>query len=362
MSVTLANLNDSWKMDYGLAVDKVVASFVKPPPIPSSGIPAGIEESRFRPGRIHLLYDAAYRLHGGPLCMLAAEKMLRLKRDSVVLFLTGVHHPIFFPRGETDGPPGAVALARALSVGLGLKPVIVSDKEVEGVVTQTALSIGLVSDWDTKAGIRPRSVSVRGFPLLDVAESKREAKVLVDQLQPAAVIAIERKGRNAKGEYHSLLGTSRSKHEAKLDYVVDAASEKGAITIGIGDNGNEIGFGNIHDDVMKIQMFGEMCQCPCGNGIASTVKTDVLIPASTSNWGAYGVEACIAILSGEYELMHDGKTEERVLTACAAMGCADGETIESTPTCDGTGMASVYVVNLLKSLVDQSRTTKKREF
>ena len=92
------------------------------------------------------------------------------------------------------------------------------------------------------------------------------------------------------------------------------------------------------------------------------VKTDVLIPASTSNWGAYGMEACIAILTGNHDLMHDGKTEERVLTACAATGCADGGTIESTPTCDGTGMASVYVVDLLKTLVDHCETPKKREF
>lgn len=358
----LAGFKESWKIDYGLAVDKIITSFVLPTIEPSEGIPAGIDSSRFRPGRIHMLYDAARRTQGRPLCLLGAEKLLDLKRDSTVVILTGVHHPVFFPKGETDGPPGAVALARALSLGLGLRPVIVTDKEVQDVVAQTALSIGLVSDWDFKAGFRPRSVSVRGFPLSKTEDSKKQANALVDELQPSAVVAIERKGRNSKGEYHSLLGTPRSASEAKLDYVADVAMERGAVTIGIGDNGNEIGFGNILDDVRRIQMFGENCRCPCTGGIATVVKTDVLIPASTSNWGAYGMEACIAILTGNHDLMHDGKTEERVLTACAATGCADGGTIESTPTCDGTGMASVYVVDLLKTLVDHCETPKKREF
>ena len=134
------------------------------------------------------------------------------------------------------------------------------------------------------------------------------------------------------------------------------------LTIGIGDNGNEIGYGNILDDVKKIQMFGEKCQCKCNSGIASIVKTDLLVPCSTSNWGAYGIEACIALLLKNPKIMHDSETEDRMLNAINNLGCADGSTILSTPTCDGTEKASLHIVDLLKCMVELSTVTKKREF
>lgn len=294
--------------------------------------------------------------------MAAAEKLLGCEKGSTVLILTGVLHPVFFPKGETDGPAGAAALAYALSAGLGLRPVVISENETKDVMAQACLALGLVPRWDVMLGFRPRSVLVRGFPVADVEETRREADLLLDELKPSAVIAVERKGRNVKGEYHSVLGTPRSAYEAKLDYVVDSARRRGILTVGIGDNGNEIGFGNILDDVKKIQMFGEKCQCPCGSGIASTVQTDLLVAASSSNWGAYGVEACISLLLDDSSLMHDGEAEERVLTAISSLGCADGLTILSTPTCDGTEKASVYLVDYLKTLVQLSSTVRKREF
>ena len=35
---------------------------------------------------------------------------------------------------------------------------------------------------------------------------------------------------------------------------------------------------------------------PKGKALATVVKTDVVIPAMMSNWGCYGIEACLAYL------------------------------------------------------------------
>ena len=355
--------NELIENDYGISVDKIVTSFIMPATRPSSGIPKGIDETRFRAGRIHMMHEAAVKKQKqDSLCMNAAKKLIQCERGSNIVILTGVLHPIYFPKGETDGPTGAAALARALSFGLGIHPIIVSENATTEVMSQACLSAGLVSEWDSKKEVRPRSVTVKGFPVTDIEKTKKEAKNLLDKFNPSAVISVERKGRNVKGEYHSVRGTPRSKYEAKLDYIIDEARNRKILTIGIGDNGNEIGYGNILEDVKKIQMFGEKCQCECNSGIASIVKTDLLVPCSTSNWGAYGIEACIALLLKNPKIMHDSETEDRMLNAINNLGCADGSTILSTPTCDGTEKASLYIVDLLKCMVELSTVTKKREF
>jgi hypothetical protein len=352
-----------WKYDYGLSVDKIVTSFITSPTRPVGELPSGIDERKFRPGKIHALYDAARNRHSKPLALLAAEKLLeKVAARSNVLILTGVLHPVHLPRGETDGPPGAAGLARALDVALEARSVLVSEPEITDVMSQTCIGAGLNPLALDVARQRPHSVVIRGFPRASVEQSQREAKKLIDEIDPSAVIAIERKGRNSKGQYHSILGTSRTETEAKLDYVADEARARGILTIGIGDNGNEIGFGNILDVVRDVQPFGAKCQCPCGAGVASTVETDVLLPASTSNWGAYGVEACMAILLEQPSIMHGYEIERRMLTNCANTGCADGATAETTPTVDGTGSATFALVELLHEIVELSVASKLRHF
>jgi len=352
-----------WIIDYGCSVDKIVTSVITPPTVPVGALPSGIEERKFRAGKIHLLHEAALRRHGRPLTLLAAEKLIeRVGDGSCVLLLTGVLHPVHLPRGETDGPPGAAGLARALDIALGAKPVLVSESETSDVMTQTCIGAGLVPLELEIAKKRPHSVVIRGFSRGGVEESKKEARRLLDETSPSAVVAIERKGRNKGGHYHSVMGTARTDTEAKLDYLIDEARSQGILTIGIGDNGNEIGFGNIYDTVREIQPFGAKCQCPCGAGIASIVEADVLIPASTSNWGAYGVEACMAIMLGTPSIMHTSEMESRILMNCANTGCEDGSTTGCTPTVDGTGAMTYSIVELLRSIVDLSTTTKQRHF
>ena len=49
--------------------------------------------------------------------------------------------------------------------------------------------------------------------------------------------------------------------------------------------------------------------------MASAIATDVAIPASISNWGAYGIAAGLAILKRDPTLLHDGATERAMASS-----------------------------------------------
>src|SRR2546430_12042646 len=70
-------------------------------------------------GIIEPLYRAAREAQGGSPLTLRAARLLRerVKADDAVLIITGAAAPPYLPYGETDGPPGAVARARAIGRG-----------------------------------------------------------------------------------------------------------------------------------------------------------------------------------------------------------------------------------------------------
>jgi hypothetical protein len=45
-----------------------------------------------------------------------------------------------------------------------------------------------------------------------------------------------------------------------------------------------------------------------------------------SNWGAWGIEACLAALSEDPDVMHSAAMELDVIHACTAAGAVDGAT------------------------------------
>src|SRR4051812_23553346 len=80
-------------------------------------------------GVIHNLYRAAREKVGEPLAMAAARRLTEsAKAGDVVILTTGAGHPLYLPKGETDGPPGLTAVARMLSEGFGIVPVILTEE------------------------------------------------------------------------------------------------------------------------------------------------------------------------------------------------------------------------------------------
>ena len=69
----------------------------------------------------------------------------------------------------------------------------------------------------------------------------------------------------------------------------------------------------ITDAVRAIQPYGARCQCDCGEGMATVTPADVLVVAAVSNWGAYGIEASLAILLERPELLHTTMEARRVI-------------------------------------------------
>ncbi len=300
---------------------------------------------------IRIVYPPARERHGRPLCLLAAEKLRdRVKHGDFVLITCGMLvYPLIL--SETDGPIGGAAIARALQVGLGAKPVLVVDHAAVELVKATCRGANLnVVDVDALKKSE-RTVSVIGFPI-DENEAKKEADRIFKELSPKALIAIECRGRNEKGVYHALPKGRNMNHIcAKSVCLYDKAKETGALTIGIGDGGNEIGWGIIKDVIKAKIPNGDRCACGCGGGVGDTTVVDVLVAASISNWGAYGVTACLSVLLDNPEVLHDGKIESRMLRECIDAGGVNGPSFLPEPRVDDMPEEiGIAFVNILREI------------
>lgn len=277
-------------------------------------------------GVIDKLYNAAYEKAGEPLTYKAARELKNsVNKNDVVLIMTGFRVPPLFIQ-ETDGPQGAASIARAIDVCLGGKPVIVTEpirmslRILKSVVRGVGLSVVPI---DEIRGEAEHIASVVGFTLND-AVAEENAKKLLDELRPSAIIAIEKAGRNSKNVYHNMGGLDISKYHAKVDYVVTEARKRGVLTIGIGDGGNEVGMGLIEDVVKKYVPYGSRCRCPCGGGIAATTKTDVLMTATISNWGGYALSGMLSKMCDKPEGLHTQEHEELMAILSVNEGAVDG--------------------------------------
>lgn len=285
-------------------------------------------------GTIATLYDAARSNTDRALTQLATEGITQsINRGDIVIITTGWLIPVWAPHGETDGTPGALAIARAISKGLGARVVFITEESIEPVIAAGCLAVGLrVYDLDFLLNTRNLGevggVSIIDFTL-DADTAPAESKKILDQLDAKAVIAIEKAGRNKNGVYHTGLGNDFSDTAIKVDYLVDEARTRGLFTVGIIDIGNEIGSGNIVEAVREIMPFGKVCKCPCKGGLASTVETDAVIVASACNFGGYALAAAIAAEVGILDLTHSAESERYIMQECGRAGAIDGATLSS---------------------------------
>ena len=220
----------------------------------------------------------------------SAEILLDAER---VLLVTGFPVP---PEGipETDGPPGTLALYRALAE-VGKSPEILTQESVKAAM----MSIG------------------KAFPLRfsDGDVSKYDA-----------VVFVETPGRASDGNHYSMSGL-RVEGET-FDWVAEEAGLYGIPTVGIGDGGNEIGMGKVRELVERY--------VPNGKKIATVVETDELVVSAVSNWGAYGLVAELS-LKTEKNLLK-GWEEEFVVRVLVKAGLIDGVSKKREVSVDGIPM------------------------
>jgi hypothetical protein len=210
-------------------------------------------------------------------------------------------------------------IGRAVAEGLGATPVYVVETHHEPPVVAASEAVGLpVRDLAVTRTVGV-GASVVTAPVEQDAVADWAGRLL-DELRPTAIIAIERLGPNEAGVIHGSTGLAGWSPQVDLAPLFAKAAERGVFSIGIGDAGNEIGFGRIADTVRDVQPHGRSCQCPCGQGMATVVATDVLIVAAVSNWGAYGLEAALARLTGRPDLPHSPATARRAIEECLRAG------------------------------------------
>ena len=260
-----------------------------------------------------------------PLSHRVASTLLAQPGAHAALF-TGFVVPEFFPTGENDGPLGTLALARALH-RTGFSAAIHVDREL----VDTVRWIGAEIDCDV--------------PILPIDE-------VSDAPRCDLAIAIEKPGANPAGLLHTYDGRRIESGSPPIDAFFETYRERRVPTLAIADLGNEIGFGVLYDVARSILPEGGGCRCGCGEGIVSSTSTDVLLPTAVSNWGAYGVAAAVALLTGTPEAALKPEEEARMLHVAAVRGCRDGVRRSGAFAVDGvSGELSVRLVETFWRLV-----------
>lgn len=301
-------------------------------------------------GVCRILYAGARAFAGGPVAMHAAEALCgRVKRGDVVYIVVGfVLLPHQVP--EMDGSVSAILLARALVLAFDAKPVIVCPPDSVEAFSRCANVVGLHSYQDLATALRlPLSVGIVPFTK-DRAAAAGQARRLLVSCPPAAAVAVEASGANARGVYHNAAGQDISGLQAKSDVLWGALRARGVLTIAIGDLGNEIGMGAIGPHIQKYVPFtaeGE-CSCGCGGGILSATGADCIVTATCSDWGCYALMAALAYRKRDMNILHREEMESEVMRVLSRNGMID-MTGSLLPGVDGfdTRM-NVGVVSLMR--------------
>lgn len=300
------------------------------------------------------LYRLAREKCETPLSMNAAKLLLKSVASGGVVFIaTGwPNRPLLSPEiAESDGPVGAVVLGRALQLSTNVLPVfIVEDTLIKAMSTVARAGGFKVLSPDEIRKARAANISIEpaalviGFPS-DPKEAEDVAPQLFEQYKPAALISIEKGGYNQEGLILTSWANDSTKYMAKVDFLIQEMKQHGKLLIGIGDGGNEIGMSTIADGVRDFLRFGDR--------IVPICKTDALVVASVSNWGAYGVAACLAFLKQDIGIFHNANLERRLLHACVDAGLIDGLTSRVEEGTDGLEVdVHAAIVSILEKTVE----------
>ncbi len=277
-------------------------------------------------------------------------------RPPTVVIVTGFFIPQANPpAGETDGPLGALFLARALAP-LGLEVALATDDFCLAAMREGLSACGL--EEDVPLIELPPAASADalaywheflacggtcGFPsppshliaLERVGPSHTPTSLLA---QPGSTPGdVERFRGEVPPEHHDRCHTMRGlditdrMRPAHLLFEAARLAETRITTIGIGDGGNEIGMGRVPWRVVRDNIAG-------GALVACRVPTDHLVVCGVSNWGAYGLAAGVLHLlgAGDDPSLFCAERERDLLQLMMDKGrLVDGMTGRPTATVDG---------------------------
>jgi D-glutamate cyclase len=321
----------------GERIDRLMTVEIRPL---NGGLPAGFVVPMYEVCRAH---------HGEPLSSLAARRLTDvLSRGDTVFIATGAGVAPKLPQGETDGPVGAAVLARALILAFGVRVVLVTEDAHAAPVAAVADVINAeMRERDVQSAI-----AVLSFPL-GLEQGAAIAETLMEEYRPAAVVFVERDGPNKEGFFHGVRGDCRNPEDVGHVYLLaDMARKRGVLSIGIGDGGNEVGFGAVRDAITAVHPLGGKSLAGHASGVVTVTATDVVVSASVSNWGAYGIAAALAAIHKNADVLHTAQLEHTLIKATVDAGARDGATSKAEVAVDGINWEGhTSFVELLRSIV-----------
>ena len=293
-----------------------------------------------------------------------------VEKGKKVVIITGFYIPGGDPPAtETDGPPGALILAKGLK-DLGMEVSLLSDeyslsalKAGLNVLRLSEREIPIIcfrlehSDQDHPSRMKNEtnesSLSVRFVEDFFNSSWGKDLThlIYIERVGPnhtlESFMAQERQSKPPLKEFEAILPPPirnrcfNSRLEditlftAKTHFLVEIAERLNLPleSLGIGDRGNEIGAGKIPWEIFQqnSSSHGEAVFC-------CRVKTDYLISCGISNWGGYALLAGVALAMGRLDILEKvtPEQEEMVLNYLVHHGPAiDGVTRRQEPSVDG---------------------------
>jgi D-glutamate cyclase len=271
------------------------------------------------------------------------------------------------PAPETDGPPGALQLARVLSA-LERTVCVLCDERTAVVL------LPLLRDYDIEQETIPYSAD--DGPLAK-EEAQRWSRSFLETFAPTHLVSIEHVGPSysqgtiptahrdrfmreiplaAHDRCQSMSGVILGALAAPAyQLFLEASSE--VVTIAIGDGGNEIGMGSLPWDVLADNISNGLggqiaCRIPCGH----------LIVSGVSNWGAYALASAVNFLGegakGRVNIPEQAAILERLLAA----GAIDGVLKEKQLSVDGLpwSVHKDWLEQLVMVLARHQRKVRKK--
>ncbi len=277
----------------------------------------------------------------------AAASHLASHAHSVAI-LTGFYVPHGQPpAAETDGPPGALVLAQTLE-RLGIPTQILTDRFCQDAVLTTAQShrypISNVVTFPDNASEWIESYFQNGFGkslshLISVERAgpshsgdSVQIGTLSSELRKEFLTQCPQQSWN---RCHNMRGDVIDQYAGTIHSMFEVLPQfcPHAVSIGIGDGGNEIGMGNAPwFDLHARLPMKHRGKIPC------RIATDWTIIGGTSNWGALALSAALAAIRQQVAILGDFDTDQQqaALKHLVSSGPAvDGITGQQQPTVDG---------------------------
>lgn len=253
----------------------------------------------------------------GLLCSLPAnpirETAAALTNSSRVLLLTGF--PVQMDDGtcigETDGPSGTANLAAAFTAS-GASVLVVTDRS----------SFPLLAE---ALRFRAPKAVLKEIPDGNTGAFVREC---VRSFAPTHFISLERPGKAHDGHYHNMRGEIIDSMVTDASLFPEEAKRCGAVTISVGDGGNEMGMGRYRRQIEA--------NVPCGQQICTEDSADLALVSGVSNWWGWGIAALLSLQTGNYLLPTEAEETEllrRVVLAGGVDGCTKNhdQTVDRLP-------------------------------